>query len=196
MRQGVRQCVFSTGYRSEAIESHFARNPIEGCAITCVREDVPLGTAGGFLNAFSRSQIGRASCLVANGDSLALADISGLLAAIRSGPATAALLGVEVADASRFGTLVTGPEGRLASFAEKRPGAGLINAGVYALSRECVGRLPAKRPLSFETECFPVLLAEGCDIRVVASRAPFLDIGTEESLRQADRFIAEHAGWF
>jgi D-glycero-alpha-D-manno-heptose 1-phosphate guanylyltransferase len=195
LRQGVRHCVFSTGYRSEAIERHFAEHPVKGCLITCVREETPLGTAGGFLNAFSRSKIDEAFCLVANGDSLALAGVAGLVATLRSGP-EAALLGIEVADASRFGTLLAGPEGKLASFSEKRPGEGLINAGVYALSRRCIGRLPKKRPLSFETDCFPALLAEGCDIRVVPSKAPFLDIGTEESLRQADRFIEEHANWF
>ena len=196
LKQGVRHFVFTTGYRSELIERHFAANPISGCSITCVREKHPLGTAGGFLNAVAGSPVAADVCLVANGDSLALASLSALLAALESGTAAAALLGVEVEDASRFGSLVLGPEGRLASFSEKRAGAGLINAGVYALTRSCIDRLPAKRPLSFETDCFPALLAEGSDVRVVATQAPFLDIGTEDSLGHADRFISEHASWF
>ena len=195
-RQGVRHCIFSTGYRSEAIERHFAGISIAGCTFACVREETPLGTAGGFLNAIAGSGMSRPYWLVANGDSLALAALAGLLAPLQSGSAPAAILGVEVSDAARFGTLEAGPGGRLARFSEKRPGAGLINAGVYALGRDCIERFPAARPLSFETDCFPSMLAAGCDIRVLGCHAPFLDIGTEETLHGADRFIIENGGWF
>jgi D-glycero-alpha-D-manno-heptose 1-phosphate guanylyltransferase len=195
-KQGVRNFVISTGYRAEAIERHFGNVAIAGCTFVCACEDKPLGTAGGFLNAVDRSRLDRPFWLVANGDSMALTGLAGLLAAVQAGPAAAAILGIRVSDASRFGTLEAEPDGSLVRFSEKRPGAGLINAGIYALSRECVAGLPGRRPLSFESECFPSLLAEGQTIRVLACQAPFIDIGTEESLLQADRFITEHAGWF
>ena len=138
----------------------------------CARR--PLGTAGGFLNACAR-----------RGDRQpALPGFSPTATpsrwprrapcwspSARGGP-DAAILGIQAADASRFGTLEAGPGGRLARFAEKRPGAGLINAGVYALGRGCIEMLPAKRPLSFETDCFPFLLGEGRDIRVVGQPGP------------------------
>ncbi len=82
-------------------------------------------------------------------------------------------------------------------FAEKRPGAGTISGGVYLLRRETIARFPAATgALSFETEVFPALLAQGDRLRVVDQEAPFLDIGTEESLARAGRFISDNMHWF
>ena len=57
---GVRSATLATGYRAGTIEAHFAGRTVAGLAIDCVREDRPLGTAGGFLNAVRGS--GRDSC--------------------------------------------------------------------------------------------------------------------------------------
>ena len=48
----------------------------------------------------------------------------------------------------------------LAGFNEKKPGAGVINAGVYLFRASAVDSFPDKTPLSFETEVFPALIAE------------------------------------
>jgi NDP-sugar pyrophosphorylase family protein len=50
--------------------------------------------------------------------------------------------------------------------------------------------------LSFETDVFPAWLKRGIPIDVVSCDAPFIDIGTEESLGLADNFIRDHADWF
>ena len=95
--------------------------------------------------------------------------------------------------AARYGTLELDPSGQLlARFAEKRPGAALVNAGVYVLRADCVRALPRSRPLSFEFEVFTTLLDRGAKVAVVAVDAPFLDIGTAESLRRADQFVRTH----
>lgn len=195
-KQGVRHFALSTGFRAEAVERHFADNPVADCTVLCVHENQPMGTAGGFLHAVTGSGLDSPVWLVANGDSLALAPLDGLLSAVQSRPAGGAILGLEVADTSRFGTLRTTLQGGLLSFAEKHPGAGLINAGVYAFPRELLQEFPATRPLSFETEVFPALLAKKCPLQIVTSQSPFLDIGTEDSLAQANCFITKHANWF
>jgi D-glycero-alpha-D-manno-heptose 1-phosphate guanylyltransferase len=102
---------------------------------------------------------------------------------------------VEVSDASRFGTLKAA-QGRLVGFEEKRPGAGLVNGGVYIFRREVLARFPAKSPLSFEYDVFPYLLASGARVAMVPCTAPFLDIGTEQTLSQADDFIRQNMNWF
>jgi D-glycero-alpha-D-manno-heptose 1-phosphate guanylyltransferase len=67
---------------------------------------------------------------------------------------------------------------------------------VYIFRRETIARFPSKRPLSFEYDAFPALLSAGARIAVVACRAPFIDIGTEASLGQAEAFIRQHMSWF
>ncbi len=51
-------------------------------------------------------------------------------------------------------------------------------------------------PLSFEQEVFPQLIAQGVVLKVCAVDAPFLDIGTPESLRQAESFVQENRAQF
>ena len=99
-------------------------------------------------------------------------------------------------DASRFGTISQNARGDLTGFNEKQPGAGNINAGVYLFRDTLLQRFPAKSPLSFETDVFPALIGGGCRLKTFVSPAPFLDIGTPESLPQAETFIQKHRAQF
>ena len=191
--QGIERAVLSAGHRAEQVEAFSKTLEVNGLRTTVAVEAEPLGTAGGFLNAL-KSEHGESDVLVCNGDSLVLADLKTLFQALKE--ADAAILGVRVTDASRFGTLRRSAEGRLLGFEEKRPGAGVVNGGVYLFRRETVKRFPAKRPLSFEYDVFPALIAEGAALRAVSCDAPFLDIGTEATLAEAGDFIRKNMEWF
>ena len=194
--QGVRRFVLSTGYRAEVIAQHFASQPVSGIEVVCVPETAPLGTAGGFLHAVTGSGFTGSVWLVANGDSLALTPLDRFIAGLAAEPVSAAILALSVPDTSRFGTLEVSTSGRLVRFAEKRPGAGLINAGVYAFKGRTLDSFPTVRPLSFELQVFPSLLTAAAEINVQAVEAPFLDIGTPASLAEAGRFIQANLGFF
>jgi len=194
-RHGAAEFIISTGYLAEQIERHFEEGPVPAVRVRCRAETSPLGTAGGFLNCVEEGPAAAGPWLVANGDSLVFADPHPLVAAIRPGAALAALLGLEVEDASRYGTLDCDPAGRLAAFREKRPGRGIVNSGVYALSAEALKEAPGRRPLSFETDVFPLLAKRGKAV-VERTIAAFLDIGTPASLLEAERFILQHQSEF
>lgn len=189
--QGVRSIVVSAGFLAEKLEEFAGAH-----GIACVREPEALGTGGGFLHALAGSGREEREILACNGDSLVLTDLAPLLQTLQDPGVDAALLGVAVTDASRYGSLRLGPDGSLLGFAEKQSGAGLVNAGVYLFRRTLVRRFPPKRPLSFEYDVFPSLLSSGARIRAVPCAGPFLDIGTEASLAQADVFIRENMRWF
>jgi D-glycero-alpha-D-manno-heptose 1-phosphate guanylyltransferase len=125
-----------------------------------------------------------------------LADLDLLPSAFEDASVQAAVLGIRVKDTSRYGTFQLGPEGDLKCFSEKRSGSGLINAGVYFLRGNLPAKFPTYRPLSFEMDVFPHLLAQGVKIQVCSVDTPFLDIGTEDTLNQADEFITLHQGSF
>ena len=194
--QGIARALLSTGYRADKIEEYAASLTIEGLEVRCAREPTALGTAGGFLHALERSGDRTGDALACNGDSLVLAPLGPLLRTLDDAAIDGALLAVRVTDAGRFGAVDADDQGRLRGFAEKRPGAGLVNGGVYLFRRTCIDRFPRGRPLSFEYDVFPALLAAGSRIRVVPCDAPFLDIGTEESLAQAGAFIRHNREWF
>jgi D-glycero-alpha-D-manno-heptose 1-phosphate guanylyltransferase len=193
---GLNDFILSTGYLADVVADHFAREPVPGVKVSCCAELWPLGTAGGFLNCVtSRTPSTDAIWLVVNGDSLVFTDPREMLADVQTGRSEAALLGLAAADASRYGSLDISPEGRLKAFLEKRPGAGVVNAGVYVFSQGAVSRMPMQRPLSFETDVFP-RLASGGRVAVQTVSAPFLDIGTPETLAEAENFITSNKTQF
>ncbi|MBI5773313.1 MAG: nucleotidyltransferase family protein [Verrucomicrobia bacterium] len=195
-RQGVTRAVLSTGHLAETIERHFQNAPVAGMNVSCVAETSPLGTGGGVAHAIRTSGETPAAWLVLNGDSLVFADLREAAAALADDSLGGVIIGREVPDTSRYGTIISHADGTLARFEEKRPGRGLINAGVYLFRHSLVEKFPAQTPLSMEKEIFPALLARGVRFKVLATSAPFLDIGTPESLPQADGFIAENRGQF
>lgn len=187
--QHVREIILSTGHLGEVIERHFDSQPVKSARVRCVRETSPLGTAGGFLNAVRASESSPAAWWALNGDSLALARLDMVVASLNEPEITGAILGVQVDDASRFGTIEQNARGELAGFNEKKPGAGIVNAGVYLFRASTIDQFAGKLPLSFETDVFPALIARRSRLKVCVTKAPFLDIGTPESLPLADCFI-------
>jgi D-glycero-alpha-D-manno-heptose 1-phosphate guanylyltransferase len=195
-RQGIPRVLLSTGHMAEVVEQHFQPQPVAGVVTRCFAETSPLGTGGGFLNAARLSRESPAAWLVLNGDSLVFADLNMAVAELSDPAVAGAVVGCTVPDASRYGTLAIGPAGELRGFTEKRHGKGVINAGMYLLRNSLLSQLPGTLPLSFEQEVFPQLIARGFRLRVCAVDAPFLDIGTPESLRQAEAFVQQNRAQF
>jgi len=194
--QGIGRVILAAGYAAPQIEAFAASRDLPGMDIHVVTETEPRGTGGAFLHAWSASGREEPNVLVLNGDSLALASLAPLYEALDTG--AGALLAVDVADVSRYGSVAVDAQGRLAGFAEKRAGGGrgLVNAGVYLFSRSAVQIFPDQGVLSFETDVFPALLSSDAPIQVVSTSCPFLDIGTEASMAEAAGFINNNGRWF
>ena len=195
-KQGIRKVVISAGYRAEIIERHFLSQPVEGVQVTCVAENAPLGTGGAVAFAVRACKENPATWLVCNGDSLAFADLGAAAGLLADSNTAGVVLGRSMEDASRYGTLAVGAGKELLQFEEKKPGSGIINTGIYFLKHSLVQQFPDRVPLSLEKEVFPTLTGQGALLRVHVMQAPFLDIGTPESLPQAEPFIQENLGEF
>lgn len=190
--QGITKAIISTGYLGEVIEKYFQTQPVDGIQIICCCETNPLGTAGGFLNAVNQSGESPRAWLVVNGDSLVFANLALLSHHLSGNKTSGVILGLSVSDASRYGSLVCNQLGELEKFAEKRPGSGIISAGVYLLRNSLLKEFSNILPLSFENDVFPLLLSNNFCLKVAITDAPFLDIGTPESLPQAESFILDN----
>ncbi|MGK7958617.1 MAG: nucleotidyltransferase family protein [Crocosphaera sp.] len=190
--QGVTQQILSTGHLGEVIEEHFKTHQVKGVDIYCCRENEPLGTAGGFINAVQQVNLSPKAWLVMNGDSLIVANFGQLVNYLDEKTVGCVILGVSVDDASRYGSLVFNKSNTLTNFAEKQVGQGFINGGVYLFRHETLQAFPSEVPLSFEYDVFPTLLKQNIQIKVHPIEAPFLDIGTPETLPQAETFIKEN----
>jgi D-glycero-alpha-D-manno-heptose 1-phosphate guanylyltransferase len=192
--QNIRRVILSTGYMAQTVRDHFQSQPVNGIQVTCVPESTPLGTAGGFLHAIHEATHPASAWLVLNGDSLSLVSLKDLFQSLSE--SECAISGVSVSNASRFGKISVDAKCELKAFMEKEPGSGVINAGVYLFRAPVIERFPRRTPLSFETDVFPALLSCGVRIKVCVTEAPFLDIGTPESLPQAEGFVQRHREFF
>lgn len=190
--QGINKSLISTGYLANVIEQYFQSQPVDGIETICYQETKPLGTAGGFLNAVHQSQETPSAWLIINGDSLIFTDLNPLTDHLLDETVGGVIVGLSVTDTSRYGSLVYNQEGDLTNFAEKRQGSGVINAGIYLLKQNILQQFPKDLPLSFENDVFPVLLNQNIRLKVHIVDAPFLDIGTPESLPKAEKFITEN----
>ena len=192
-REGVSRTVISAGHLGEAIERWLSSRPSFDLAVSCAREPEPLGTAGGFAYALRSGDAAQEEpVVVVNGDSLVLGGLREALARCREPGTAAAIVGLEVDDAARFGSLEVDEDERLVAFRERRPGRGLVNAGVYVLAPATAAAISDREPGSFERDVFPGLLAAGETIRVVRTTAPFIDIGVPESLARAEAFLTRY----
>ena len=184
-KQGIRHLVMCTGYRAEQIESVFGDGRDLGGTIEYSREAVPLGTAGALKLAQHHVQH-ESEFLVLNGDSFVEIDFNELLACHRKRGGLATMAVVPVQDASRYGTVRLGANGRLLGLAEKtgENAPGIINAGVYVFDRAVLAQIP-EGPSSLERDVFPRLLQQG--VYGVEQRGLFIDIGTPDDYERARR---------
>jgi NDP-sugar pyrophosphorylase family protein len=191
MGRGVRRFVISLGHLAEVAERAIAAWDWPGVEVRTVREETPLGT-GGAARFAAAAAPDADPVVILNGDSLVVAELQGAWRLLEEGDTAGVVIGIEMDDASRFGTLRIGPGDELLGFEEKRPGSGWINAGIYIFRREALARFPSSEPLSMEHEVFPFLLNAGVRLRVFRTKGDFIDIGLPDSLAAADAFVEKH----
>ena len=184
---GVRRVVLLTGYRGGEIRSVFG-DSYQNIKLRYSEELSPLGTAGAVRLALP--MIDSDPTLVMNGDALCDADIRRFYSWHCAGDRAGSLLLAEVPDSSRYGRVALDQEGRVLRFDEKsgHSGLGLINAGVYLLSRRVLESIPEGRAVSIEHEVFPNWIGQG--LHGYQTRNRFIDIGTPESYAEAHHFFS------
>lgn len=191
---GLRRFIYSTGHMAEQIETWCNDGSMKGLERTTKCEAMPLGTGGGLLNAIDS---GCDWTLVTNGDSLCLGGVDALLGLTIKRCLAGGIIGVFQDDTSRFGSLDMDVSGRLRAFREKVGGQGYINSGIYLFRTSALRQIPTGVPSSIEHDVIPTLLAQNAQIQcIVAEAAPFIDIGTPETVYEAGNFVRSQIDQF
>lgn len=191
LRNEIEEVVILVGWKGQEVKSLIG-DRYGNLKISYSFEERPLGTAGALKNA--ESYIKALYMLVLNGDSFCYFDLGDLYDFHSRKGACVTLVAVEVDDVSRYGSLYLDENARIVKFAEKegKSKSGVINGGVYLMSREVVESIPVNQPCSLERDVFPYL--NGIYGYVVSG--PFIDIGTPEDYMRAAEFFDTFAGVF
>ena len=183
----VEEVVLATGYKADQVERYVREHPTR-FAVRTVPEATPLGTGGGMKNAGDGMSD---PFFLLNSDVISAADLGALAAGHRRSRRLGTMALAEVEDTRPYGVAALGADDRITAFVEKpepaRAPSHWINAGLAVWSREVLDRIPAGRPVSFEQEVVPGLLAGGLYGYRLAGF--WDDAGTRERLLRSQRFL-------
>ena len=183
---GTARVVLCTGHLGHQIEQAFGER-YRTLQIFYSRERRPLGTGGALRLALP--YLLSDPVLVLNGDSFCAADLTSFWNWHASRGSQATMLLAEVPNTERYGSVKINHDAVITEFAEKKHGgSGLINAGVYLLSRRVIDSIPEGMSVSLENNVFPALMNQG--LYGYQERGRFLDIGTPEDFAAAGQFFA------
>jgi D-glycero-alpha-D-manno-heptose 1-phosphate guanylyltransferase len=181
-RQGVTAIVFSLGYRGEVIADHFGTQ-YRDLAIRYAVEETPLGTGGAIRLALAESR--RDPVWVVNGDTMLCLDYQAMWAAHHSRAGTRMTMALRrVPDAGRYGTVSIAGDLVTGFAAGGTSGAGLINSGVYLISRPLFDGHELPPAFSLERDFLPLAAREG-RIGGYVTDGWFIDIGVPEDYDRA-----------
>ena len=183
-RHQVKEVVLLSGYKAGAFSSMETYASNLGMGLRHSVEPEPAGTGGALLYG---ADLLDDHFLLLNGDSILDLNYLDLSLPLKTGNLGRLALR-PMPDAGRYG-LVTLNGDRVEAFQEKQATdtPGLVNGGVYYLSRKILDVLPA-RSCSLESDVFPKLAAEG-KLEGKIYQRPFIDIGIPASLAEAQTFV-------
>jgi D-glycero-D-manno-heptose 1,7-bisphosphate phosphatase len=187
-RYGFDDILLLAGHFGEQVEARYHGKDWHGATIRVLREPEPLGTGGALR--FAAPHLAPAF-LMANGDSFFDINLRALAVPQMVTPDGVAMALRPAAEGRRYGC-VRLENGLVKSFHAPEEGvSGPINAGIYAIGRGVVDRIP-QGAVSLEGAIFPLLAREG-RMRGLVRHGYFIDIGVPEDFVRADRELAEHA---
>jgi mannose-1-phosphate guanylyltransferase len=182
----VTRAVLSCSYLVEEVRRAMGDGSRWGLRLDYAVEDEPLGTAGGVRNA---AALVAGRVVVLNGDILTDADLGAMLRFHAERGARASIYLTPVEDTGPYGLVEVDGEGRVQRFVEKPPESertvNTINAGIYVLDADLLGRIPPATVMSMEREFFPGLLRDRVPFVGWVARAYWMDIGNTQTYRQA-----------
>jgi D-glycero-alpha-D-manno-heptose 1-phosphate guanylyltransferase len=185
---GIRRVVLCTGYLAELVTRALG-DRYRGIELFYSKESSPLGTGGALRLALP--MLDSDPILVMNGDSFCDADLSMFAKQHNTTAAKATLVLATVTDIGRYGSVSLSPDNTVRLFEEKgsRQGNGLINAGIYLMTRSVIETIPIGTNVSLERDVFPSLVGHG--LYGFPHHGSFIDIGIPADLYAAANLFSD-----
>ena len=185
--EGIDRVILALGHLAEDTMSVIQPYIPKGLNLIPSIESSPLGTGGAIRHALPLIQ--SSSILIINGDSIIDYSLADLVSFHQNMHANVSMVLCKVPDISRYGSVWVDEYSQVVAFREKLTAAnkpGIINAGVYLMSREIVEDMSSS-PHSLEQILLPKLCGNG--LYGFITETAFIDIGTPDDYAKADQFF-------
>ena len=177
-KHGVRNVTVTLGYLPEVLTDLLQDRPTDGMTVNFLKEETPLGTAGGVKLA---AQNFTDDFLVISGDALCNFDLTAALEYHKRKNAVATIITTPVDDPREYGLVTSGEDGLVSGFVEKpswkQVTSNRANTGVYLLSPKVLSYIESKLKQDFAFDVFPKLLADKQAVYAWNSQDYWCDIG-------------------
>lgn len=188
-KNGVTDMIFAVGYKGSMIEDYFGDGSRFGIRVLYSYEEEQLGTAGAIKNAMR--YIEDEFFYVLNADTFYTIEYDSLVTLQKTTNAKMCLVLRRVEDSTRYG-IVTLEGSRIIGFNEKSEVKceGLINGGVYLMSRGLLEEIPDGK-CSLENEMIPMWLSKDYCLSAYVNDGYFIDIGIPEDYFRFQKYIED-----
>jgi len=171
---GITRYILCVGHLSEQIIT-FVKERYNKLEVVFSIESNPLGTGGAVKQALLLAK--GSNIIVLNGDSLCSVNLLQLVDSHVQHNALVTLTTVEIENTVDYGSIVAKAD-KIIEFKEKQPGKGLINAGIYVISKAITKYFPTVDKFSLEN-LFTELVKTN-NVYCYKTDSTMLDIGTPE----------------
>jgi len=195
--EGIKRVILCTGYKHDQIEKWVSSSYNGNLEIVISREMEPLGTGGAVKNA--QELIFSDNFFVINGDTFTELNYRSFVKYFFDWNAVGLLALKKVKKTEAYGNVKVDSLNRVVSFIEKGNNCdhnyidGLINAGVYLLSKVCLEVIPSNAKVSFEYSIMQLIMKKYKDsIYGFICEGSFIDIGTPRNYYRAHKILQKH----
>lgn len=184
-RYNIGKVVISAGYKADVIRKYFG-DSFNSVSLVYAVETKPLGTGGALK--YSSGLISGSDFLIVNGDTWFPIDLDTFWSFhLKPGKRFSVAL-KRMKDFSRYGS-VECSRSTIIRFNEKRYCEdGLINGGIYLISREFIESMRLPEVFSLEKDLLEKEAGSGC-LKCKVFEDPFIDIGIPEDYQSAQSVI-------
>lgn len=183
-KQNIKKVVFAVGYKKEVIIDFFG-NKYKDIKLVYSIEEEPLGTGGAILKALYL--IENEHFFVLNGDTFFNIDLSSLENFYYDKQADLVIALKEMNNCERYGVIELDETYRIINFLEKpKKTKGLINSGIYLISKTFLNSFNLPKKFSFEKE-FLEKYYSTYKFYGKSFDAFFIDIGISEDYEKAQQ---------
>ncbi len=178
---GVTDVAISTMYLSEKIEEKLGSNR-NGINIQYVKEDIPLGSAGGAKLAAKALETN--SCdnfLVLSGDGIFDFEIEKAVDFHVKNNADVTIITYPTKEPLEYGVILSNKAGKIIGFSEKpswsKVHSDTVNTGIYIIKADIFKEIPSDRQFDFSNDLFPFLLGTKRSLYSYEAKGYWCDIG-------------------
>jgi D-glycero-alpha-D-manno-heptose 1-phosphate guanylyltransferase len=183
----IEKIILSTGYRSESISDYFGGS-FSGIPVEYVVEHKPLGTGGAIKFALQKSN--GDNILILNGDTYFPVPVDRFFNFHTGNQNRVSLCLKPMKDFSRYGSVECEGDTIIRFNEKKYCNDGVINGGIYMVSRQFFMSLHLPEVFSFETDLLEKQAASS-NLKCMIFNEPFFDIGTPEDYFRAGRYFKD-----